>query len=318
MTYDVIIIGSGPAGLTASIYASRYNLSNLVLGSKKGGTFALAHKVDNWPAEPGSSGAEIMDKVEKQTADLGGEIVYDPVVQVVKLKEMEFKVQTKSGTVYKTKSVIFAPGTERRKLNIKGEAEYLGKGVSYCVTCDAPFFKDKTVVVVGGSDSACSGAVYLSSYAKKIYLIYRKDSLRAEPAWLGQWQKLEDCGQGKFIKNTNLAEIKGDGQRITEVVLDQFFEGKNSLNVDGVFIEIGGVPGSNVAENLGVEVDEKGFVKVDQWMKTNLTGVFSAGDCTNALPGFAQAITASAMGAVAAASVYEYLKKKQAPKILGV
>jgi len=316
--YDLIIVGAGPAGLTASIYASRYKLSNLVLGKKPGGTVALAHRIENWPGSPGVSGVDLMTQVEAQTKALGGEVIYNSVKVVTKPAEQQFLIQTESGQQYQAKAIIFAAGTERRSLNVAGETDYLGKGVSYCTTCDAGFFKAKTVAVIGGSNGAVSGGIHLAQFADKVYLIYRQDKLRAEQTWIDEWQKLVEAGIGETIYKTNITEIKGDGQKVTGVVLDQAYQGKTEIELNGVFIEIGGLPGTMVAQQLGVEVSENNYIKVDRWLKTNITGVFAAGDCTDFWPGFAQMISASAMGAVAASRVYEYLKGQVAPKILGV
>lgn len=318
MIYDLIIVGSGPAGLTASIYASRYNLTNLIFGKKIGGTIGLAHKVENYPGFRSIPGLDLMTKIEEHTKDLGGEIVYDPAQKIIKNGDQDFTVFTLSGKTYQAKTVIISSGTERRTLGINGENEYLGKGVSYCTTCDAPFYKDKTVALVGGSDGAVSGAVHASEYAKKVYIIYRKDQLRAEPAWINEWKKIEQTGKGEAVYNANIVEIKGDNQRVNKIVLDIIHNDQKELEVDGVFIEIGGVPGTNLAREVGVEMNEEGFIKVDKWMVTNIPGVFAAGDCTDFIYGFAQMITACGMGALAARSAYVYLRKETAPQQRGI
>jgi len=328
MTYDLIIIGSGPAGLTASIYASRYNLNNLVFGKKIGGTIGLAYKVENYPGFRSIPGLDLMAKIEEHSKDLGGQIVYDPVQKITKRGEpaspmsnrgeQDFIVYTLSGQTYQAKTIIVATGTERRTLGINGENEYLGKGVSYCTTCDAPFYKDKIVALVGGSDGAISGAVHAAEYAKKVYVIYRKNQLRAEPAWINEWKNIEVSGKGEAIYNTNIIEIKGDGQKITQVVLDTDYKNQKELVVDGVFIEIGGVPGTSLAQEMGIEMNDEHFIKVDKWMDTNIPGVFAAGDCTDFIYGFAQMITACGMGALAARSAYVYLRKEMAPQQRGI
>ncbi len=318
MVYDLIIIGSGPAGLTASIYASRYNLTNLVLGKKIGGTIGLAHKVENYPGFRSIPGLDLMTKIEEHAKGLGTSVVYDPVQKITKNNEQDFVVYTLSGQTYQAKSLIISSGTERRTLGINGEDEYLGKGVSYCTTCDAPFYKDKIVVLVGGSDGAVSGAVHASEYAKKVYIIYRKDQLRAEPAWINEWKNIEKSGKGETIYDTNVVEIKGDGQKVTQIILDKPYKNQKELIVDGVFIEIGGVPGTNLAQEMGIEMNEQGFIKVDKWMNTNISGIFAAGDCTDFIYGFAQMITACGMGALASRSAYVYLRKEMAPQQRGI
>ena len=314
--YDLIIIGSGPAGCTASIYASRYRLKNLVLGKVRGGTISYAHKVDNYPGLNGLSGAEIMDKIEQHIKSLGAEIIYDPVDNI-KRENNIFTITTDSEKQYQAKAVILAMGTERRKLDVPGEKELLGKGVSYCVTCDAPFFRGKTAALIGGSDAACSGAVHLAEFASKIYLIYRRGCLRAEPFWVKQWEDLETQGKGEAIFNTNIVEIIGKkiggiggvGEVVGAVKLDKAYKGSEILEVDGVFIEIGGVPGTTLVQPLGVFVDESGHVKVNEAMETNVPGLFAAGDMVDKAKVMSQMITACGWGAIAAGSAYKYLKR---------
>ena len=236
----------------------------------------------------------------------------------IEKKGKGFEIQTQAGEKYEAKTLIVATGSERRRLDISGEKDYLGKGVSYCTTCDAPFFKDKTVALIGGSDAAVSGAVHTAEYAKKVYIIYRRDKLRAEPFWLEKWQAIEKEGKGETIYNTNITEILGDANKITGVKLDKPYQGKDVLSLDGVFIEIGGVPGTSLVKPLGVNLTETGYVQVNEKMETNVAGLFCAGDMTDKSIVLVQAITAMAQGAIAAASAYKYLKAEKAPQILGI
>jgi len=317
MDYDVIIIGSGPAGCAASIYASRYGLSNIVIGKTQGGTISYAHNVENYPGSNGISGVDLMITVEKHVKDLGSQIIYDPVNKLEKVQD-QFMVTTSSGKQFQSRAVIIATGTERKKLNIPGEQELVGKGVTYCVTCDAPFYKDKTVVLVGGGDAACSGAVHLSQFAKKIYLVYRGSSLRAEPTWVSQWQELASAGKGEEIFNTNITKIISEKDKVAGVELDKEFNGSKNLACEGVFIEIGGVPGTELIRPLGVKDDDSGHVVVNQYMETSLPGLFAAGDMTDQSKVMKQVITAMAWGAIAASSAYKYIKGSQAPQLIGV
>lgn len=320
MIYDLIIIGSGPAGCAASIYASRYGLKNLLLGKTPGGTIAYAHEVDNYPGLWGLSGAALMQKIEAQVKALGAEISYDPVTKI-QLQKQVFEIFTSSGKKYDAKTVILACGTERRKLGIPGEKELIGKGVSYCVTCDAPFYKDKTVVLIGGSDAACSGAVHLGQYVKKIYLIYRKSQLRAEPFWTAQWEKLVKERKGEFLGETKVVEILKKNQTqdlVGSVRLNKPYQGAAMLQVDGVFIEIGGVPGVELAEPLGATLDQENYLVVTESGETNIAGLFAAGDMTNRAKIMQQVVMATASGAIAASSAYKYLKGQTAPRLLGV
>jgi len=314
---DVIIIGIGPAGLTASIYASRYKLKNLVIGETLAGELSKAHQIENLPGFISIPGLEWGQKTKEQVKKLGAEVIMERVGRIEKI-EKGFSVFTEDGREYQTKSLIIATGSERKKLDVSGEKKYLGKGVSYCTTCDAPFFRDKIVSLIGGSDSAVSGAVHAAEYAKKVYIIYRKDQLRAEPIWLEKWREIEKIGKGEAIYNTNIIEILGDENKITSVKLDKPYHGKQSLAVDGVFIEIGGAPGISLLKPLGVKLTETNHIQVNESMETNLANLFAAGDITDRSLVLVQAITAMAQGAIASASAYKYLKGKKAPKILGV
>lgn len=325
--YDVVIIGAGPAGLAASIYASRYKLSNLVIGKQLGGELSLAHKVENYPGFISITGLELCEKFKEQVEGLGAEVLLKEVGRIEKVKSEKLKVKSHSSKfkvfvgedeVYEAKALIIATGSERKRLDIPGEKEYMGKGVSYCYTCDAPFFKNKTVALIGGADSAVSGAVHTAEYAKKVYIIYRKDRLRAEPIWVEEWKKIEEQKKGETIYNTNIAEIAGDGTKVSGVKLDKQYKGSDFLEVDGVFIEIGGVPGTSLIKSLGVKLDETGHVIVDEEMKTNIFGLFCAGDMVNKSAKFKQATLAVSQGALAAASVYKYLKQESAPSQRGV
>jgi len=312
--YDLIIVGSGPAGLTASIYASRYKLSNLVIGKQLGGELGLAHKIENYPGFTSISGLELAEKWKQQVESFGAKVMAKEAGKI----EVEggfFKVQVSENEVYQARALIVATGSERRRLNIPGEKEYMGKGVSYCHTCDGPFFKDKTVVIIGGADSAVSGAVHTAEYAKKVYVVYRKDELRAEPAWVEEWKKLEASGKGETIYNVNAKEILGDGNKVTGVKLDK---DDNVIKTDGVFIEIGSVPGTALVQSLGVSLAENGHVVVNEEMGTNIPGLFCCGDMVDKSAKFKQAIWAMAQGARASASVFKYLKKETAPQIKGI
>ena len=325
--YDTIIIGSGPAGLAASIYASRYKLSNLIIGKMPGGTIAYAHKVENYPGVPDIAGVELGQKMMEQARALGGKILGENVGKIEKLGEkgewgkegeMGFRTFTETGKEFEAKTLIVASGTERRKLNIPGEEEYLGKGVSYCTNCDAPFFKGKTVVLVGGANAACSGAVHLAEYAEKVYLIYRKSELRAEPVWV---QEVKSNPKIEVIYGTNLTKIlgkEGKGGRegvegtgkVTKVEIDNPYKDEKILKTDGVFVEIGGVPATEFLKPMGMELDENGYIKVSGEMETSVAGLFAAGDVTDKSLILQQTITACAQGAIAGYSAFKYLKRK--------
>lgn len=327
--YDVLIIGAGPAGLTASIYASRYKLNNLVIGKMIGGTITYAHKVENFPGFKEISGVELGQKMAEQARAFGAEILLEGAARVEigaervgpaksHVSARRFKIVTEADREFETETLIVATGTERRKLGVPGEAEYLGKGVSYCTTCDAPFFKGKTVVLVGGSNAACSGALHLADFAQKIYLIYRKSQLRAEPVWV---EEVKANPKIEVIYETNIVKILGGPAyaeasagkqgRVAAVELDKHYNGEEVLKVDGVFIEIGGIPSGELLRPLGVEFTEDGYVRVSEKMETNIPGLFAAGDVTDKGQILSQAITACAQGAIAANSAFEYLKSNK-------
>lgn len=295
--YEVIIVGGGPAGLSAAIYAARYKLNVLILSENMGGTAAMAHIICNYPSYSEVKGFELMQKFTEHVTSLGVKINYEKVEKISK-KEKDFIVKTRSQN-YKCKKIIFAGGTERIRLNIPGEGKLLGKGVSYCATCDSTFFKDKIVGVVGGGDAALTAALLLARYAKKAYIIYRKDKFfRGDPTWIDAVLKDKDI---ETLFNEEIAEIIGNN-KVEKVKLKS---GKE-LKLEGIFIEIGSLPKTEIAKDIGVETDKKGYIIADKQQRTNLQGFYAAGDVTNCE--MKQIIIASAQGATAAFSAYRDLK----------
>jgi len=304
MVYDLIIIGTGPAGLSASIYASRYRIPHLLIGSQLGGAMSWAASVENYPGFDKITGFDLAQKMIDQVKKLGIEIKNTGIIEI-KTKGTNFELKTESNEQFEAKTLIVATGTQRRKLNVPGEAEYLGKGVSYCSTCDGAFFKGKTVVVVGGSNAAVMSALHLAAIAQKVYLIYRKKPLRADPLWI---QRAEAETKIEIIYETNVLEILGDGQKVTALKLDKTYQGSDQMKIDGIFIEIGGIPGVDLAKKIGMELDERGYIKVKPDMSTNIPGVFASGDVANSTGEFQQIVTAVSEGAIAANSAYKLLK----------
>ena len=297
--HDLIIIGAGPAGLSAAIYAARYKLDAVVISRDAGGTALTAHKVCNFPTYNDISGRELMDKMLKHSENLGITIGYDNVTKIEKKKE-HFEVHTDGEKEYHAKTVLFAAGGENRKLNVPGEEKFLGRGVSYCATCDASFYKGKTVAVMGGGNAALTSALMLTDYAKKVYIIYRGGSfLKAEPAWVDAVDKSKKI---EIMLNEDISEIKGE----KAVDCAKLKSGKE-LKLDGVFIEIGSVPNTGLLDNLKVALSE-GFIKTDNAQKTNVEGFYAAGDITTNSNRFQQIITACAEGAVAVNAIYKELK----------
>ena len=303
---DVIIIGAGAAGYTAGIYAKRYGLEPLLIGAIPGGMATNAYKIENWPGVPSISGVDLMDNFQKHASGLGVEIINDQVMALKKKSEINntmFSVSTASGEKYEAPTLILALGTTRRKLGVPGEAKLSGKGVAYCATCDAPFFKGKTVAVVGGSNAATMAAMLLSQYCPQIYVIARGAELKGEPVWIDRVLKNDKI---KVVYNTNVTAIEGE-KTVTAVKLDKPLAGKDKLAVDGVFVEIGAIPESVLAEKLGVELAESKRIKVKSNQATNLPGVYAAGDITDKTGHFEQIVNSAYQGALAAYSVYQYL-----------
>jgi len=292
--YDLIIIGGGAAALSAAVYAKRFNLKFLVIAKELGGTATKAWVVDNYLGMQHVMGVDIAKKFVDHVKSLNIEIVEDEVKEIKK----GFKVKT-SKKEYKAKTIILATGTKRNKLNVKGEDKFKNKGVVYCTNCDAPMFRDKDVVVVGCGDSGMNSALLLTQYAKKIYVIIRSKISAAHK----YTNDAKNMNKIEFLEKTNVKEIKGD-HFVKQVVLDN---GK-TLDVQGVFVEIGSHANSELAKNLGVKLDKDGNIKVNDCMETNLKGVFAAGDITSSGCKFKQLITSASEGAKAANGVFEFLK----------
>jgi len=301
--FDVAIVGSGPAGYSASVYASRYNLRNVVFGKLPGGTISEAHKVCNYLAFEEITGLELSDRFSSHAKNFGAEIQNKSVVDIKKVGDI-FKIYTESDNIFEAKSVILATGTKRKKLAIPDEDKYIGKGVSYCATCDSNFFKEKMVAVVGGSNAATTAALLLSEVATHVYIIYRKDSLRGDQKWVEavlQNKKIE------VIYNTLVIGLKGNG-KLEGITLDTEFNRGKLLKVDGLFIEIGSEPNGDLPLKLGLKTDEVGYIKTKEDQSTNIEGIWAAGDMTTNSNRFQQVVTAVSEGAIAANSVYQYLK----------
>ncbi|MBU4201960.1 MAG: thioredoxin-disulfide reductase [Candidatus Altiarchaeales archaeon] len=294
--YDLVIVGAGPAGISAGIYAVRRSLKTIILEKASvGGQMLLTNEIENWPGFEMISGSDLAGRMESHAKKLGVEIKTGEVIGMNLDGDVK-KLTTRDGE-HETKAVIIATGGQHRKLGIKGEDEFAGKGVSYCATCDAPFFKGKTVAVVGGGNIAAEDALYLSEVASKVYLVHRKDSLRAEEAIQ---ERLKEKGV-EFILNSEVEEILGENF-VNSIKL----KGGKTLEVNGVFISIGIVPSTTMAKAAGVELDDKGYVKVNREQETSVPGVFAAGDVTG---GVMQISTAVGEGCIAALSAYKHVKK---------
>lgn len=306
-TYDVVVVGGGPAGLTAALYATRYMLSVIVVTEKIGGQMAEAGWIENYPGIPRIMGPELAKRFEEHVRKYNVPIVMDRVVDIVRDGE-SFVVKTVSGVELRGRTIILALGVKKRRLGVPGELEFAGRGVSYCAPCDAPLFRGKRVAVVGGGDSAASAALLLAEYADKVYIVHRRDQLRAQPLYR---KLLSENPRIEILYNRIVKRIDGD-KVVKKIILENRVNGQTEeLNVDGVFIEIGVEPPTEFAKKLGLEVDDRGYIKVRDDMSTNVPGIFAAGDCTNALGGVKQIVVAAAMGAVAATSAYRYLLERE-------
>jgi thioredoxin reductase (NADPH) len=304
MVYDLAIVGSGPAGLSASVYASRYGIKNVVIGGVAGGLTTQTHEIGNWLGTEKIKGYEFAMKASAHAKSYAAEMIV-ALVDEIKSSDGTFTLFLSDGKKIQSRTILLALGTKHRHLGAVGEKEFIGKGVSYCATCDGFFYKGKTVAVVGGNDSAAGAAVFFGDIAEKVYLIYRGEKLRCESFWneaIGKNPKI------KILFNTNIKEIKGEG-KVETVVLDSPYEKSEILAVDGVFAEIGSDPNTGLAKSISVDVDAEGYVKIDASGRTNAKGIWAAGDITNGSDKFKQIVTAAAEGAIAAHSIQKFLKK---------
>ena len=301
---DLVIVGAGPAGLTAAIYAQRALLNTVVLEQEAvGGQVVLTYEVDNYPGLPHADGFSLVDAMKRQAEDLGARILMEKVQGIARQEDGSFVV-TVPGKVYQAKAVILACGATPRHAGFVGEEEYVGKGVSYCATCDGMFYRGKQVFVIGGGNSAAEEALFLTRFANKVSLIVRKDHLRAQASVA---QELAEHPKVELRFLTSLTKVAGEGM-ITELTLRNNETGEQSVesfeqNV-GVFVFVGRVPASALAEGL-VECDEAGYVIAAEDLSTATPGLFVAGDVRQ--KPLRQIVTAAADGALAATSVSAYL-----------
>lgn len=302
MVYDVAVIGAGPAGLTAALYAARARLSTVVVEKMfPGGQAALTDIIENYPGfTEGISGIQLADAMKRQAERFGAEFTNGDVERIEKNDDL-FTVFLKGESI-KAKTVILAAGAQPRKLGVRGEKEFTGRGISYCATCDGAFYKDKPIAVVGGGDTAIQEALYLTRFASEIYVIHRRDQLRATKVLQERAFKNEKI---KFVWDSVVKEIKGEGT-VDEVVVENVKTGKlDSLRVDGIFIAIGHIPNTDFVKDL-VQLNEQGYVITDAYMATNVPGIFAAGDMRQ--KDLRQVVTAVSDGAIAAVEAGKYLE----------
>lgn len=300
--YDLVIIGGGCAGYPAAVYASRFNLKTVVINKERGGLITTTHLVENYPGFISVSGPELGDALEAHVKANNVPIHDDVVSSVEEFFEEGIKyflIKTEFlKKEYKAKSVILATGTKHRHLNAPGEKELSAKGVSYCATCDGPFFKNKVASIVGGSDSAAKEAMVLAKTCSKVYMFIRTH-LKAEPINADRIRAIENV---EIIEGVQVSSINGN-QKVESVSLDN----GETILTDAVFIAIGMLPQNTLAKKLGVECNDKGEIIIDKLSKTNVEGIYAAGDVTNSE--WKQGIIGSAEGSVAAYSAFEYINK---------
>ena len=300
---NVIIIGSGPAGYTAAIYAARANLKPiLVSGFQPGGQLTITTDVENYPGyEDPIQGPWLMEQMKKQAAHVGTEIINSQVTEVF-LNEKIKKLNLDNGTTLNTKTVIISTGAQARWLGLDNEAKFQGHGLSACATCDGFFFKDKEVAVIGGGNSAAEEALFLTKFATKVYLVHRRDKLRAEKILQ---DRLKQNSKIEFIWNSEVAKFNGNDDLESIDLLNKQENKISNLKIDGVFIAIGHDPATQLFKGQ-LKMDEGGYIITDpDSTKTSIEGVFAAGDVKDKI--YRQAVTAAGMGCMAALEVEKYL-----------
>lgn len=297
--HDLIIVGAGPAGLTAALYAGRSRLDTLLIEKiVVGGRILMSETIENYPGFPGGIlTQELISRMESQVKELEVKIISDEIT------ELDCQKKTIKGLngVYAAKAIIIASGAKPRKLNVPGEAKFTGRGVSYCATCDAPFFKDKKIVIVGGGNAVAEEAIYLSRFASSVSVIHRRQDLRADKILQ---EKLQENKKINFILSSIVTEIKGS-QKVEAVTIKDLLSGKeNDFSCDGVFIYIGYEPETTFLKGK-LEMNESGLLLTDENMVTSAEGIFACGDCRK--KGLYQVINACGDGAVAADSAYKFI-----------
>lgn len=308
--YDLIVIGAGGAGLAGGMYAARLGLKTLILGTSHGselpigGVITTTNLVENYPGFIRLTGTELAKHLENHAKSYDLVSIKEETVEKIEKSKSSFSIKTNKNS-YEGKTILFATGTKWRKLEVPGGKEFENRGVNYCALCDGPLFKNKTVAVVGGSDSAAKDALVLAEHAKKVYIIYRGDKIHPEPINL---QRVENNKKIEIINNTNITEVKGS-KLVEKVILDKAYKEKKELELDGVFVAIGHIVLSDLAKTLGVTLNKKGEIIIDhKTSETNVNGVFAAGDVTDKQ--FKQLITGVADACTAAYSAYEYITKE--------
>ena len=297
--YDIIIIGAGPAGLTAAIYARRASKKVLVIEKNTyGGQIINTLDIENYPAYEHISGFDFATNIYNQAKSLGAEIIFENVVDIIDNEKTKEVITNK--TKYTSKAVIIATGSENRKLGLENEDSLVGKGISYCATCDGAFYKDKIVAVVGGGNTALEDALYLSDIANKVYLIHRRDSFRAEESTIN---KLKEKSNVEFIYNSNVTKLNSN-EKLESIEVTNKNSSVEKIDVDGLFIAIGRIPENENFAKL-INLDSSGYIISDDSCITNVKGIYASGD--NRVKDVRQLVTATSDGAIAATKAINYI-----------
>lgn len=301
MMYDIIIVGAGPAGLSAAIYGLRAGKSVLLLEKESyGGQIINTPEIENYPGIKKISGYEFAENLYQQAVDLGAKLLYEAVTAIETEEEIK-KVLTIENE-YLCKTIILATGAKHRSLGVEREEELAGKGVSYCATCDGMFFKGKDVAVAGGGNTALQDALFLSNYCKKVYLIHRRDQFRAEKRLVDALKEKENI---EFVLNCQVTALNGENVLTSIIVRDKNTEKEKELSVSGIFIAVGQEPQSQIVQNI-IDTDKGGYIISGEECDTNCSGIFTAGDCRT--KSIRQLATAVSDGAVAALKACEYME----------
>ncbi|HEX2170010.1 MAG TPA: FAD-dependent oxidoreductase [Nitrososphaera sp.] len=309
MHYDVVIVGGASAGLTAAMYASRQGLKTLVITKDIGGQALLTNAIENYPPFEHIGGFELMQKFEEQAKNFGAEFVYEEVLSVTEDKEYGFKIKTNNDDKeYSGYALILAFGKTPRDLDVKGEKELNGRGVSYCAVCDGPFFKNKKVAVVGVGDPALEAALYLKGLASQLYIIHRLDKPVGSEESINLLQSKDNKNKVSFISNSTVKSINGTSKLESLTLYNSKSKSESKLDVDGIFVEMGYVARTDIVKDL-VKLNDNKEIIIDKYCATSNDGVFAAGDVTD-VP-YKQAIISAGQGAIAALSAYNYIQRRK-------
>jgi thioredoxin reductase (NADPH) len=307
LLYDVLIVGGASAGLTAAMYASRQGLKTLVITKDIGGQALLTNAIENYPPFEHIGGFELMQKFEQQARNFGAEFAYEEVLSITEHKDGGFIIKANNKDIeYSGYTLILAFGKTPRDLNVKGEKELNGRGVSYCAVCDGPFFKNKKVAIVGAGDPALEAALYLKEIASQLYMIHRTDKLIGSEESIDLLQNKDNKNRICFISNSIVKTINGNSKVESLTLYDSKTRSESKLHVDGIFVELGYVAKTDIVRDL-VQLNDNKEIIVDKYCGASNRGVFAAGDVTD-VP-YKQAIISAGQGAIAALSAYNFLQR---------